>query len=121
MKRPCKLSAVLLPLLFAGCATYEAQPIYTTTSVTGTYGAAPYYSPPVYYVEPSPVYVVPAPVYAAPGPAFRAQIQSGPQYRRHDRHRHRHGRGPHDGEERSGNAAGARIGGPGWSGSVWGR
>lgn len=124
MNHISKLSIVLLPLVLAGCASYESRSAYSTT-VPSAYSTAPYpyYSSPPAYYYPAPVYVVPAPapVYAVPGPSFSAHIQSGPHYVRPDRHRHRHGRRPDSHEEPAGNAAESRIGGPGWGGTVWKR
>lgn len=119
-----KLTITLLSLLLAGCATYESQPVYTTTTITGySYGAAPYYAPPVYYVEPAPVYVRPAPVYVVPRPYFGAQIHGSYVDRHahppHPRHDNRPRPRPRD--KNFGNAGDARIGGPGWTGSVWSR
>ena len=115
------LTFAVLSMLLSGCATYESQPGYATT-VTGAYGPAPYYPPrTVYYVERAPAYVVPSPVYVTPAPAFGAQIYSSPHQHRTHRNRDRRGRAPHTHEERTGNAAGSQLGGPGWGGTVWKR
>lgn len=122
INRTCLLTIAFLPSLLTGCATYESQPGYATT-VTGSYGPAPYYYPPrtVYYVEPAPVYVAPSPVYVTPAPAFGAQIYSSPHQHRTQRNRDRRGRTSHPHDERTGNAAGSQLGGPGWGGTVWKR
>jgi hypothetical protein len=117
-----KLSVTAFAALLAGCATYESRPVHHT-SVTGhVHGPITYYSaPPTYYaVSPAPVYVSPPvyvapPMYVTPAPSFSMHIQSGSSFRRHP---YQHG-----GRQRlrGGNAAGAQIGGPGWSGTVWNR
>lgn len=123
------LSAILVAGLSAGCATYESTPVRHTEISGygygyGGYGPAPYPSAPGYVVTPAPVYVVPAPpavyvappVYVGPAPGFSMHIQSGPRLRRHEHH-------PRDGRQRprGGNAAGARLGGPGHAGTEWRR
>ena len=127
MKNSLTLSVVALPILLAGCATYESQPAHHTTVTSYGHGAVSYYSttppyystPPVYYVAPAPVYVGPpvyvAPAYVAPTPGFSMHMHSGPGLRR-DTY-------PGGSRQRlgSGNAAGSRVGGPGWSGTVWSR
>jgi len=118
--------AAVISLLLSGCATYESQPAYRETVTT--YGAAPivtYSTPPTYYSTPPAYYVVPAPVYdpvpvhVAPplyaAPSFGMRVESGPRFRRHSPPLH------HQRRLRGGNGAGAQMGGPGWSGSVWSR
>lgn len=126
MNRNSLFSVALLPLLVTGCATYESTPIHTTATMSSVvgYGAAPYYySPGTVYVTPAPAYVIPPPVYVTPRPAFDIHAWPAPHHhhRGMDRPRPRQGKSVPPHEERTGNAAGSRIGGPGWKGTEWKR
>lgn len=117
MMKPSKLFLLLIPFLFAGCATYESQPVYhsTVTAYSGT--PAPYYpypAPTVYRVVPAPVYAAP-PVYIDPTPSFNLHIQSNSGFRRNDYSR------DHRNDGRLRHKRDSRQGGPGWSGTVWSR
>lgn len=119
MTFPFKLAAFLflLPALLAGCATYEATPTHATVT------SYPYMTEPYYQVAPPVYYVTPAPIYVSPVPSFGAHVHSRPYSSRQSipyRRDHRERGQPPRGRE-SGNAENARIGGPGWAGTVWSR
>jgi hypothetical protein len=117
MMKLSKLFLLLIPFLFAGCATYESQPVYHSAVTAYSGMPAPYYyypAPTAYRVVPAPVYVAP-PAYIDPTPSFNLHIQSNSGFRRNDYSRgDREGRGHRHKRD-------SRQGGSGWSGTVWSR